>query len=106
MINPRIEPSEYGDESEVFVKASDGMEMLGGSYGTAIEFFHAMKINERKIKNREIPVYIAPIYGIPGFSSTIYQNNIKESLSKVIPPVRTYSGKEAADFLISNLFGR
>lgn len=104
-VPPRFHDSEWGDETEVFAKLAQGVVMIGGSFGTAIEFSHIMKANERRIKNNIEPVYIAPL-SIPGansFADLVYQFSIKPEMRICIPEIKPSSGHDAASFLIKNL---
>jgi len=102
---PRYSTSEFGDESEVFAKLLNGVEIIGGSAGTAIEFYHIMKINDRKLnpKYSETPVYIAPIEGVGGFSSQINSTAIFKKLPEVFPSDKLYYGGDAAKFILNKL---
>ncbi len=114
VIDPRYGGSEYGDESEVFAKLSDAVEIIGGSMGTAIEFFHIMKINDRRLDPKylgkamedpdgERPIVVAPISGIKGFSSDIYCLTLSERLKSVIPGRALVDGSSAAKYILSGL---
>lgn len=97
--------SEFGDESEVFAKLSDAVEIIGGSAGTAIEFYHIMKINDRKLnpKYSEIPKYVAPIGSVAGFSSDIYNLDMYQKYSEVFPSDKLSNGGDAANFILNKL---
>lgn len=105
VIKQRVMGSEFGDESEVFVKFSDGAVIIGGASGTAIEYYHAMKINERRLnpKYNEKPIYLAPISGISGFSEKIYEFEIPEVLRVCLPASKIKNGKSAGQFLIERI---
>ncbi len=102
---PRYGESEYGDETELFVKLSDGMIMIAGGYGTALEYFYAMKINDRRIrpKYEQRPIYIAPIHGLGGFSERAYDLTFNEELRRVLPEKPVENGTDAAEFLVKKL---
>ncbi len=53
--------SEWCDESQLFVKISDGIELIGGGPGTGVEIFQAIKISTDRIHNKIAPIFIAPI---------------------------------------------
>lgn len=105
IVPPSYGESAYGDETELFVKLSQGIVMIAGGNGTAIEFFHAMKMNERFVRptSNRPPIYIAPIHGLGGFSEQSYNLVYKEELGQVLPPQRLTSGKEASKYLVEKL---
>ncbi|MCA9459627.1 MAG: hypothetical protein KC550_03700 [Nanoarchaeota archaeon] len=103
IIEAKIMNSDYGDESEVFSKISNGIITIGGSNGTAIEFYHAMKINDRRIRDGEEPIYIAPIATIEGFSSEIYKLNSIKNKDLILPKRKLFDGDTAARYLIEKL---
>lgn len=102
---PRYGDSEYGDETELFVKLSDGMIMMAGGNGTALEYFYAMKINDRRIRPKyaQRPIYIAPIRGLGGFSERAYDLTFNEELRRVLPEKPVENGADAAKFLVEKL---
>ncbi|MFO7711415.1 MAG: hypothetical protein R6V53_06625 [Candidatus Woesearchaeota archaeon] len=97
--------SEFGDESATFVKALDAMEIIGGNAGTAIEFFHAMKINERKIKPKynEQPIVIAPLKSIEGFGQMAYGIPQARMMPEAFPQEPIMYGGDAAKFILHKL---
>lgn len=103
VIEPRLLDSHYGDDSEVFAKLSDGVTILGGGNGTAIEFYHMMKMNDSKIKHGDAPIYIAPIAGIGGISEEIYTLNSVKNRDIILPRRRVYDGDAAMRFLSEKL---
>jgi predicted Rossmann-fold nucleotide-binding protein len=72
VVPSRLGDSEYGDESEVFVKLINGLQIIGGGAGTLVEFAHAMKINDRRIKDGKDLIVIAPVSGFGGTAEDIY----------------------------------
>jgi predicted Rossmann-fold nucleotide-binding protein len=104
-IPSRYGNSEFGDESEVFVKACDALEIIGGSTGTAIEFYHALKINERRLnpKYNEKPIIIAPLANVEGFSKTIYSLPQIKNMTNAIPNSPIMYGGDAAKFILYKL---
>ncbi len=103
-IFPRYKESEWGDESEVFVKLSDAVVMLGGSFGTQIEYSHLMKMNERLVKNNTMPVYLVPVSGIGGWSQMIYDLPMTEDAKSCLPASPIGNGQEVVAFLKAKLF--
>jgi len=105
IVPERYGESAYGDETELFVKLSQGIIMIAGGNGTAIEFFHAMKLNERRIRSTsdKPPIYIAPLYGLGGFSEKAYDLVFKEELNQVLPSQHLKSGIEVSKYLIDKL---
>lgn len=105
-VSPRYASSEWGDESEIFAKLASGVEVIGGGAGTLIEISHIIKANEAKIKNKQTPVYLAPIK-LSEFRTTaniIYCYPFKQDQRVVIPDSEIMEdGKFAARFLIEKL---
>ncbi|MBR9691154.1 hypothetical protein GOV06_00035 [Candidatus Woesearchaeota archaeon] len=109
VVAPEYGQSEYGDESGVFAKLSDGVEIIGGSAGTAIEFYHVMKINSRikdyqdKGTSEEAFKVVAPIAGVGGFSDTIYSLEIARAIPEAVPRDRLHFGGDAAKYILNKL---
>lgn len=105
-VSARYGDSEWGDESEIFAKLANGVEVIGGGAGTLIEFAHIIKANEAKIKSGKSFTYIAPIKlgGIKTTSDVIYEFPIKSDNKIAFPnPEIVEDGKYAATFLIEKL---
>ena len=103
-ISPRYRESEWGDESEVFIKLSDAVVMLSGSFGTQIEYSHLMKMNERRFKDKATPVFLVPISGVGGWSQMICDLPLSESARVCLPAGPIGNGQEAVAFLRAKLF--
>ena len=103
IVPPKYAGSEYGDESEVFVKMCDAIEMIGGNNGTGVEFFHAMKINERRMKEEQSPIYIVPVSGISGFADKIPRLPFLNGASEALPMDPIYEGGDAAKYIMNKL---
>ncbi len=100
----RMRNSEFGDESEVFAKLADGMIVIGGFLGTAVEFYHVMKMNERKIKYGETPTYISPVKGFGGFSESILKICLpKRVKEECLPSELLENGADAVKFLTEKM---
>ncbi len=97
--------SEWGDDSEVFAKLVNGVEIIGGGMGTMIEFSHIMKINESRIKYHLPVIYVAPVKtGEEDFSSVIYRLPLKAEVRDTCMPEKLFiNGKSAAKFLVERL---
>lgn len=104
-IGPRYGSSEWGDESEIFAKLANGVEIIGGGFGTLIEFSHIMKSNEGKIKSGIEPVYIAPVRfpDVNSVADVAYNFCRKPELTTCFPEKEIISGEEAARFLVEKL---
>jgi len=105
-VDPRYGSSEWGDESEIFAKLVNGIEVIGGGFGTLIEFAHVMKSNEAKIKSGVSPVYIAPVRfaEMSSVADVAYNFCRKPELSICLPEKEIVSdGIEAANFLVDKL---
>ncbi|PIN93574.1 hypothetical protein COU54_02755 [Candidatus Pacearchaeota archaeon CG10_big_fil_rev_8_21_14_0_10_31_24] len=91
-IPPRYGFSEWGDESEIFGKLVNGVILIEGGMGTAIEFSHIMKINEARIKNSNTLIYVSPINT---------RLNISEDISYCLadkPEVERFNWRESLTF--------
>jgi hypothetical protein len=105
-VSPRCGESEWGDDTEVFAKIAQGVEMIGGSLGTLIELGHLMKINDSKIRNLIDPVYIAPVVfqGARTTADVAYDFPFKQEQRVCLPSVQIVeNGREAARFLVERL---
>jgi hypothetical protein len=104
-VEPRYAGSEWGDETEIFAKIPDMVEIVGGGLGTLIEFSHLMKINDGKIGKKQTPVYIAPVVfpETRTAADVAYEFPLKPELRVCIPERRLKTGKEAIQFLLERL---
>ncbi len=100
---PRVGTSQWGDESEAFVKLSDGMTLFAGGNGTAIEFYHAMKINQSALSRGNLPIYVAPMAGLGGFSDDIYNRIIPGYIEPSLPDKPIKTPEQAVDFIAKKL---
>jgi hypothetical protein len=64
-ILPRLDDSEWGDDTEVFVKLAAGIIFAGGRAGTLVEIAHFAKINDGRARHLGEPDSPPPIYGVP-----------------------------------------
>jgi predicted Rossmann-fold nucleotide-binding protein len=109
-VGPRLGQSSWGDESEIFAKLPNAVELIGGGIGTLIEFGHLMKYNEGLLKNRREPVYIAPVR-FPEQFTTAYvadnfalQDSSREKYGDVFPGFSIFgNGTIAAKYICSRL---
>jgi len=105
-VEPRYSSSEWGDESEIFAKLADGVEIIGGGAGTMIEISHILKMNDARLKNKKEPVYIAPVRFLEAKSAAdmAYQLILK-SEQKIFFPEKEIieDGVYAAQFLANKL---
>lgn len=106
-VEPRWGESEWGDDSEIFSKLPDGVELIGGSLGTLIEFGHLMKRNDTRIKRKEKVVYISPVVfaGTPTTADLIYRFPLKSEQRECMLRYPTVTGFEAARFLVEKVLG-
>jgi len=105
-IPPRFGESEWGDETEIFTKLAKGVIIIGGGFGTAIEFTHVMKSNEGRIKNKLSPVYVAPVSLMAGdnsFADRAYDFKLSPEMQVCMPAERLTEGREAMNFLLNKL---
>ncbi len=50
--------SQWGSEASTLVGLCHAVIVFGGNWGTAIELAHIMKINERRLKKGQKPIYV------------------------------------------------
>jgi len=105
-VTPRFGQSEWGDDSEIFSKLPHGVEMIGGSMGTLIEFGHLMKINDAKARQKQKQVYIAPVLirGSKMFTDMIHAFELKPYQKACLSEKPFTDGKTAAEFLIKKVY--
>jgi len=104
-VDPRLDESQWGDDSEVFTKIPNGVEMIAGGVGTLIELGHFMAINKDRIKKRKRPIYIAPVMLAEEVTTANYASNFptEARFRRSFPDYAIYSGAIAADFLVRKL---
>lgn len=105
-VEPRYGESEWGDDTEVFAKLPHGVELIGGSLGTLIEFAHIMKINNGRVRQGNSPIYIAPVKlnGTRLVADVAYEFPLKQELKDLMPQdFITEDGRAAAEFLVEKL---
>lgn len=93
--------SEWCDESQLFAKISDGIELIGGGPGAGVEIFQAMKISLDRIHDNKRPIFIAPITGFGGIESVVYNSPFVNT--KYMPEKPFEDGTSAANYLLENL---
>lgn len=100
-VEPRYGASEWGDESELFVKLADAIIFLGGNWGAALEFTRAMKINTGRVRHREPPIYLIPVLSFVGIPSALWTqaHTSIELMQACFPDAPTSAPHEAAAFL-------
>jgi hypothetical protein len=109
VVPPVYGQSEYGDESSAFAKLADGVVMIGGSAGTAVEFWHVMKINTRiqeylaEGKTDEAIKLVVPMKGVRGFSETVMGLAIAKAVPEAFPTTDVYTGDCAGTYLVDRL---
>lgn len=104
-VDPRIGESEWGDDSEVFIKISSGIIFIKGGTGTQIEFAHWAKINESRISHGTKVIYGVPVCGVGGWSSWVYDCGMQlyKKIFSCFPQEKIFSGKDAVEFLLSHI---
>lgn len=60
VVPPSWGESSWGDAAPVFVGLADAIVAVGGSWGTAIELSHALKVNTGRVRNGQPPIRIVP----------------------------------------------
>ncbi len=93
--------SEWGDESQIFAKLANGIELIGGGAGTGIEIFQSMKISLRREKKGKAPIYLAPISGFGGIEEMLYKSALVNP--KFMPEKPFNNGTDAANYILDNL---
>ena len=105
-VDSRYGESEWGDETEIFAKLVDAVEVIGGGAGTLIELSHIFKINDRKLNKNLEPIYIAPVIlsGLKSAADIAYDFPVGEHHKIVLPQNKIVdNGQTAAKFLIEKL---
>jgi len=108
-VEPKYGTSEWGDESEIYSKLPQGVEVIGGGMGSVIEFAHIMKMNDGRLRHGKEPVYVAPIFGLGGeyalFSDCLFKgcHASRDVKARCLPDYRILNGREAARFLVDKL---
>lgn len=100
----------WSDEAIIWTNIVDAIVVIGGGSGTLVECAHLMKINEKLVKEWESgdeskrPKPIIPVFGAGGIAEQIQLLCPKPQIREAIfPRERIYNGKDAADYLITNL---
>jgi len=101
VIPPLYAQSEWCDESQLFAKMSDGIELIGGGPGAGVEIFQAMKISLDRVYDGKTPIFIAPITGFGGIEEVVYKSPFVNS--KFMPEKPFEDGTAAANYLLENL---
>lgn len=60
VIPPSWGESSWGDAAPMFVGLADAIVAVGGSWGTAIELAHALKVNTGRVRHGQPPIRIVP----------------------------------------------
>jgi predicted Rossmann-fold nucleotide-binding protein len=101
VIPPLYAGSEWCDESQLFAKISDGIELIGGGPGAGVEIFQAMKISLDRVYDKKKPIFIAPITGFGGIEEMLYTSPF---VNKEFMPEKPFAdGTSAAEYLLSKL---
>ena len=93
--------SEWCDESQLFAKISDGIELIGGGPGAGVEIFQAMKISLDRVYDKKNPIFIAPISGFGGIEEMLYASPFVNT--EFMPDKPFVDGTSAANYLLKNL---
>jgi len=107
-VAPKYGSSEWCDETEIFAKLPHGVELIGGGMGSAAEFALIMKMNERKVKDKQDPIYVAAVacmgHDKACFSDLVFTFPMKEDVrTACLPSYRISRGDVAARFLVDKL---
>ncbi len=105
-VSPRYGTSEWGDDTEIFAKLPQAVEIIGGSVGTLIEFGHLIKVNDSKFKEKRDLIYIAPVVfdGIITTADIGYIFPLKPEQKEAFPKEKIVeNGRKAAEFLVNKL---
>jgi predicted Rossmann-fold nucleotide-binding protein len=107
---PDIGDGNFGTETPSFVNLLDGATIIGGSYGTLVEATTILKVNTKRIADKEKgkentpgSIFLAPIQGTGGAADHIYEiakvfkRGAEQCLPDVDEPITT--GLDAARFL-------
>lgn len=105
-IEPRCGASEWGDESEVFVKVADAFLFIGGGAGTLVEIAHWAKMNQTRADHSIPPIPAVPVMGFGGVSEWLVREgatHFPSFFTNATPPEAIQSGHEAALWLVARL---
>ena len=99
IVPPPWGESSWGDAAPVFVGLADAVVAIGGSWGTAIELGHALKVNTRRIRKGQPPIHIvpAPFRGVanelaaaPWMTKDLYDSSLPPKILKHARDVSLY----------------
>ena len=93
--------SEWCDESQLFAKISNGIELIGGGPGAGVEVFQAMKISLDRIYDEKAPIFLAPIAGFGGIEELLYKSPFVNE--EFMPEKSFENGTSAAKYLLEKL---
>lgn len=107
-VEPRYGDSEWGDDTEIFAKLPDGVEMIAGGTGTLIELGHIMAINKSTISHPEKGkklIYLAPVRLAERRTTAdiAYELSLQQQFQTFMPDYAIFNGRFAAEFLVKKL---
>lgn len=105
-IPPRYGDSQWCDETEIYSKLPNAIEVIGGSCGTLAEFAHVIKVNDDLMKRGGEPKYIAPItfQGLETTADFEYSFPLKSQQKEAVHPTKIIEdGTVAANWIINKL---
>lgn len=97
---PSIGPASFGSETPSFAQLPDYAVFIGGSYGTLAEASTMMKVNTKRKKDSQKPIYLLPISGSEGVADLIpLLVQLSPELAYCLPKFKVSTGELAADFI-------
>ena len=103
-VDPLIGETAWGDEGSVWTSLVDAMIVIGGGAGTLTECAHIQKINEARLKRKEIPKFVVPIHGSGGVADQLLHLWAKPDVRNASMPMnRVHTGCSAAQAIIEKL---
>lgn len=102
----RYGSSEWGDESEVFIKLADGIVFIGGNEGTLLEMAFWAKRNKSR-HGRNLPLIpVVAVSGLGGWSQWLAEEGRQKfsaHLRNAMPQIPISSGTNAAIWMLERL---
>lgn len=103
-IAPNLGSPTYGTETPVFAQIPDVAVVVGGGFGTLIEVSTMLKLNTKKIDDKQNPIYICPVSESGGVADMIPSLvELKPAVAVSIPQTPLKTGEGIASFIKQHL---
>lgn len=98
---PLIGPAGFGTETPTFAQLPDYAVIIGGAFGTLAEAITILKINTKRTKEGQKPIYICPLNG-SGQAADLISSLIQldPQVAHCLPDSKLNTGSEIADFIL------